>query len=510
MDVKPLAVLTALVLFLASGSISSFAADAPAVVLTAEEKLKADELDRATLLATKEAAAINAKAALAKAKLDAATPATAEGVTAPTGTATGANAMTFAMYIASLQSLEFVAQAVCTDLHTSKVQNVFVTNRDVGDAVAKNRALFEGRDRLARSLDAATKKVGDLRDALKKSDAAASAPVISAASVNAIASGIDVAAGLVKGVAGLAAFFKTERTIAGADNLLTAADVAGSLSMCKGGDSPRPQVRNLDADLVALSGATKALDNEFGAVAGALMRLENVLAEITVETSKLATERARAESARADADAARVKAEAKGLEAESALARAEIALVRAEAAADKVETAVAKAEIAQAKATIARSVTARDRARADFDRAKLELVAADARKPATLDEFVRKAAALVTQAQAFLDTAYQVDATSGLSPLIVAAQLRVVSDAATGLAKIPRLQLSLLRSSGYSLTTKRLLLSDRVDYAGGVSVRAAVTDDTGNATFDRIYFHESGWIRADLKSTGTVLKRQNF
>lgn len=506
MNTKLTAALSLAALVLALVSPPSAAADPPAVELTGEDKLRADALDRATVLANKEAAAVAAKAALAKAKVDAATPAAAEGITAPSGAVTGANSMTFAMYMASMESLKRVALAICTDLVKNNVGPVFVTGRDVSEAVAKNRALNEGRDHLARSLDTATKKAKDLTAALASAQPA-SAAAVSAASVSSIASGIDVAAGLVKGVAGLAALFRTERTIGQVDNLLTTSEVSASLSMC----DAAPTVRNVDADQVSLAAATKRVSGEVDNISDRAAGLEKQLSALTVEAAKLATLRAADETARTNAEATGKKAETSGSEAEAALAKAEIALAKAEAAGEKVDTAVAKAEIAQAKAAVLRAANAAKRAQADAQAATARVAALDARKPATLDEFAKKAAALVTQAQAFIDAAFQVDATTGLSPLIVAAQLRVVSDAAIDpTSKQPRLVLSLLRSNGYSLTTKRLLLSDRVDYAGGVAVRAAVLNDAGGAKFEKIYFHDSGWIRADFKSGGTALSRQNF
>ena len=115
--------------------------------------------------------------------------------------------------------------------------------------------------------------------------------------------------------------------------------------------------------------------------------------------------------------------------------------------------------------------------------------------------------ALVTQAQTFVDAMHQVDATSGLSPLIVSAQFRLLRET---LKEDRRLTLTLLKSGGYALTTKRLLLNDRVDYAGGLAVRASVTNQSGDLTYDRVFYRDSGWIRADFDKSGETIKRQNF
>ena len=49
-----------------------------------------------------------------------------------------------------------------------------------------------------------------------------------------------------------------------------------------------------------------------------------------------------------------------------------------------------------------------------------------------------------------------------------------------------------------------------LDFAGGVAIRAAVLDDSGAAVYERIFFRESGWIRADFHSSGDAIVRQNF
>ena len=426
----------------------SFAADPEPAVLTEQEKQQANELDKETLLANKEAAAIAAKTALAKAKVDAATPATGEGVTGPSGAVTGANNMTFAMYMVSLESLKRVAQAVCKDLAANGITDVYMTSKDVAEAVAKDAALTRGRMQLADKLSSVTLEVGRMKAGMAKpvpappGTAASAAPRISAASLTAVASGIDIAAGLVKGAAGLASLFKSERTIAGSDNLLTAAEVSSSLSMCSADKTAgaAPRVRNVDADLTALTARITSLSNETKDVSTRAAALEKALTELA--------------------------------------------------------TAAADLE--------------KERKEAGTDKAKLAALNARA-KPANHDAFTKKAAELVATAETYVDAFHRVDAATGLSPLIVAAQFRVVQEAAMDPAvKKGRLVLTLLKSNGYSLTTKRLFLNDRVDFAGGVAIRAAVLDDSGAAVYERIFFRESGWIRADFHSSGDAIVRQNF
>lgn len=426
----------------------SFAADPEPTDLTEQEKQQLNELDKATLLANKETAAITAKAALAKAKVDAATPATAEGVTAPSGAVTGANTMTFAMYMVSLESLKRVAQAVCNDLATNGIAEVYITSKDVAEAVAKDAALTRGREQLADKLSSVTQEVLRMKAGMAKPvpaapGTAASAPSrISAASLSAVASGIDIAAGLVKGAAGLASLFKSERTIAASDNLLTAAEVSSSLSMCSADRTAgaTPRIRNVDADLTTLTARIASLSNETKDVSTRAAGLERALAELAAAAADLEIERKKAGT----------------------------------------------------------------------DQARLAALNARA-KPANYDAFTKKASELVTTAETYVDTFHQVDATTGLSPLIMAAQFRAVQEAAMDpTAKRGRLVLTLLKSSGYSLTTKRLFLNDRVDFAGGVAIRAAVLDASGVAVYERIFFRESGWIRADFRSSGDAIVRQNF
>jgi len=441
MNIRHVAAQALLAPTLLLGASPCLAQDPPKVELTAEEQARMDALDKEILLATKEAAAITAKSNAAKAKVTAATPAAAEGVTPPTGQVSGANNMTFAMYLVSLDSLGRVAQAVCNDLAALSVTSVYATNKDVGESVAKYTAFVRGRDQLEQKLTATRTEADRLRDQVSGK----AGTQIKAASLTSVAAGIDIATGLVKGVAGLAALFKSERTISASENLLTAAEVSSSLSMCArtptdAAASKAPVVRNIDADVNELSAAVGRSGNEIKLISAAAAALDASLTTLNAEAAKLAQER------------------------EAALAAGN------------------KARVAEL----------------------------DARKPANLERFTQKAAALVTAGEAYVDAFYQVDTATGLSPLIVMSQFRVVNDTAMAAAPSRRLVLTLLRSSGYTLTTKRLLLSDRVDYAGGVALRASVVGADGSAVYDRIFFRDSGWIRADFAPTGDKVARQNF
>jgi hypothetical protein len=425
------------------------ATDDAAGSLTEEEKKKADELDRITALANKETAAITAQSQLAKAKVAAATPAVAENVTAPTGAVTGANTMSFAMYMVSLESLRHIAQAVCNDLDQLGIKEVYTTSKDVSEAVAKDAALSRARDQLVDKLNAATAEARRMKASVSGD---MTQPKITAASLTAVASGIDIAAGLVKGASGLASLFKSERKIEASDNLLNGAEVSASLSMCgrlaDNGTGQQdkaafaPRIRSVDSDLGKLVNATGAISNEIKIISDHAASLETELGGLKAAAEALARDR-----------------------------------VAAEAAKDKKKMA-----------------------------------SLEERKVPNYDTFIQKANALVTTAQGYVDAIYQVDAATGLSPLIVAAQFRVVKEAAMPAPDKSgaRLVLTLLKSNGYSLTTKRLLLSDRVDYAGGVAVRAAILDAAGTSVYDRMFFRESGWIRADFHSTGIPVQRQNF
>jgi hypothetical protein len=435
---------TALCVAMAMGcALPCRADDAPAVKLSEAEQAKADELDKTTLLAKKEADAIAAQAAVAKAKVAAATPATSADVTAPSGAVSGANGMTFAMYMLSLDGLRHVAQKICNDLHEKQVTEVYTSSKDVAEAVAKDEAFSRARSQLEAKLTTAKTQAERMTGVITGANPA---DKISAASLMAIASGIDIATGLVKGAAGLASLFKSERKIEGSDNLLTATEVSASLSMCVDNATAKPQtfaaprIKNVDNDLKNLTTRIGQIGNEVKLIADAAAALDAALTD----------------------------------------------LATASAALDKLH---------------AEATEKKDKERL----AQLDKRAA----PVNLAAFNTKAAALVTQAQAYVDSVYQVDANSGLSPLIVAAQFRALREAAMS-AGSKRLVLSLLKSSGYTLTTKRLFLNDRVDYAGGVAVRASVLDETGSGVYDRIFFRESGWVHADFKSSGQTIGRQNF
>ena len=414
--------------------------EAPAVKLTDEEQKKADELDKEALLAKKQTDAITAQTALAKAKVAAATPATGADITAPSGAVTGANSMTFAMYMLSIESLHRVAQAICNDLGAAGVDDLYTSIKDVAEAVAKDEAATRGREQLKLKLQTAKTQADRMAATISGTGAE---PKISAASLTAIASGIDVAAGLIKGAAGLASLFKSERKIESADNLLTSAEVSASLTMCVGAapNRPAPKVRNVDGNLKRLTEVIGVIGNEVNQVSVGATALDDSL-------TKLAAASAALDKEKADATAKKDKEKLLDL--------------------DKRST------------------------------------------PLNYADFKAKAATLVTQAQAYVDTVYQVDSTTGLSPLIVSAQFRALREAATSDGSKRRLVLSLLKSSGYTLTTKRLFLNDRVDYAGGVALRATVLDETGVSIYDRIFFRDSGWVRADFKSSGDTIERQNF
>jgi hypothetical protein len=417
--------------------------DAPAVKLSEAEQAKADELDKTTLLAKKEADAIAAQAAVAKAKVAAATPATGADLTSPSGAVSGANSMTFAMYMLSLEGLRHVAQAICNDLHEKQITEVSTSGKDVAEAVAKDQAFSRAREQLQAKLTTAKVQAERMTGAIT---GAKPEERISAASLAAIASGIDIATGLIKGAAGLASLFKSERKIEASDNLLTATEVSASLSMCAADATAKPEtfaaprIKNVDSDLSNLTSRIGQVGNEVTAIADAAAALDKALTD----------------------------------------------LATASAALDKL------------------------RAEATEKKDKEKLAQLDKRAaPVNFAVFNTKAAALVTQAQAYVDSVYQVDATTGLSPLIVAAQFRALREAAMS-AGSKRLVLSLLKSSGYTLTTKRLFLNDRVDYAGGVAVRASVLDETGGSVYDRMFFRDSGWVQADFKSSGQSIDRQNF
>lgn len=414
-----------------------WAEDVSSDKLTEQEMQRALDLDKAKMFAAKEKDLLTAKSELEKAKVDAVTPATATGVKPLSGTVTGANDMTFAMYMVSLEGLELTAQALCDDLSQKGIKQVFITGRDAVEAGAKDLALGRAREQLGTKLDSAKLQVTRMTARISGAD---DAPKISAASLTAIASGIDVATGLVKGVAGLAELFKSERTLKSADNLLTQAEILAALSMCVNapGKAAAPAVHYVDNDVKTLGDKIGQISNEVNLISTKASGLDDALTAMLDASEKL----------------------------------------------DKEIATATKAK----------------------DTAKLEALASR-KPPANIDAFKTKVTTLVTQAQAYVDAVYQVDATSGLSPLIVSAQFRAIKKA---MDENERLTLVLLKSGGYTLTTKRLLLNDRVDYAGGLAVRATVTGVDGSLKYDRVFYRDSGWIRSDFHSSDEKPKLNNF
>ncbi|WP_198084376.1 hypothetical protein [Variovorax sp. E3] len=387
-----------------------WADDVPADKLTEQEKQRALELDKAKMFAAKEKDLLTVKNELEKAKVDAATPATAAGVTPPSGSFTGAKEMTFAMYMVSLEGLELAAQALCDDLSNKGITKVYITSKDAIEAAAKDLAIGRAREQLRNKLSTADFQVRQMTNEI---NGTAGGARISAASLTAVASGIDVATGLVKGAAGLAALFKSERTLQSVDNLLTQTEMSAALSMCANdpGETAAPAVNYVDNDSTALDAKIGQIINEVNQISIKANGLDNALTAMLDASVKLDEE-----------------------------------------------------------------IAAATRAKDTF---KLKALS-NRKPPPNFDAFKTKAAGLVTQAEAYVDTVYQVDATSGLSPLIVSAQFRAIKEA---MAATGRLTLVLLKSGGYTLTTKRLLLNDRVDYAGGLAIRATVTAaDAASAT----------------------------
>lgn len=392
---------------------------------TSEQKAQADALDAEAAILAKQAAVVTAKNTLRSAQLAEAAPASGKEVTAPTGKVDGAKELGFAMYIASMDSLELIARQVCTDWQ-GRYDKVFVTTRNIPDAVARDISLSNYRDVLAKRLDKATLAAGRLTAQLGgTADARASA-----ASLSAVSMGIDVASGLVQGVAGLAALFKSERKIEGVDNLVSANEANAMFSMCKSA----PHIDDLDANVASLP---------------------DRLANIGLETSS-------------------IQQKIDGLE--SALEM-----------------------VARAKADLDQTIASAP---------KKAVAALKQRVPAGLAEFQKKAGTLISAATQFVDAMYTVDAATGVSPMIVAAQNRAIH-LAVGANMPPRMVLTLLRSSGDALTTHRLLLNDKVAYAGGVALRVALLQPDGSAAYERMYYRQSGWIRASFDDGGT-LPLQNF
>lgn len=417
--------------------------DATSPPLTPEQQRQADALDADTLLVNKETALLNAQTALRNAKVASEVPTTGAGVTPPSGTVTGANNLTFAMYIASIDSLKAIAQSVCNDLKANSLDSVYVTSRNVAEVVAKDEALQKYRDILARRLDSATAEAKRLTEIVRGNQR----PMISPAALAEVAAAIDVANGLIKGVAGIAAFFKTERKIDAQDNLLGPNEIGDVLALCKPAPPQPPAtlpnygpptIVDADSDLLTLKAKIDVINNETTNISNKLNTLHSALNDL------------------ADARAS--------LEAQIA-------------------------EAAAAKDT-KKQKTLKDRL------------------PAAVADFQERASELSTSAQQFLDAVYKVDSSTGLSPLIVAAQFRALRDFATDNSG-HRLILTPLKSSGYSLTTKRLLFDDKVAFAGGVALRVSVMQPDGKAAYERIFFRQSGWIRAEFNTDGE-LPKQNF
>ncbi|CAG1005696.1 hypothetical protein MTYP_03284 [Methylophilaceae bacterium] len=412
------------------------AADPNTPLPTPDQQKQMDALELQTALVIKETALVNAQTALRKAKVGEDTPTTGNNVTPLSGAVNGAETLTFAMYVASIDSLKSVAQQICADFKANKIATVYITTRNVPEAAAKDVALQEYREQLVQRLISAKTRADQTTNMIKRKEAT----TISTESIPAVASGIDIASGLMRGVAGIASFFKTERTIKSQDNLLGANEIAGALTMCQQTPNPPPIIIDADGDIDTLVSQVGLIKKESNDISENMARLGIALD----------------------------------------------ALVDARAPLDQEIAAATK----------------------DKDQKKLD--ALKKQLPPSVATFQEEASKLYEAAQKYLDAIYLVDKETGLSPLIVSAQLRALHERAKD-PESNHLVLALLKSSGYSLTTKRLLFNDKVSYAGGVALRVSIIQKDGTAKYDRILFNQSGWIPAnfdDMKAA--TLPKNNF
>jgi hypothetical protein len=397
---------------------------------------------------------LTSEKALRDAQVAAQTPATGASATPPTGALSGAEKLKFPMYIGALSAAKLIAERICND--TKTLGPFYVTQVNVADTVAKSVSLKMYATSLQGRLMKSKERATMLANGLAPSDKQVtkeSTPEVEKASLASIALGIDVAAGLVKGVAGLAAFFKAERTVASSDDALSESDLAGLL----GGCASKASITYLESNL-ELDNHIKRKDNELNAIE---------------------------ESSKAHNDALNSLGKAKERLTESISSR-------------EKRIADCKATTKQVKATAKEKCKSGE----ELDKELKELASEKSKLSPDLSQFETSSKALSAKVDSFLDAVYTPNTTTGISPAIDWAKLDFVKE--TAKAK-KRLQVAILKSGGYTLTEKRFFGNDRLAVGGGASVRVTVFDTNGNPTFDKVYFQQTGWLPFGFETAGGSL-----
>lgn len=249
--------------------------------LTPEQQLAIQQMQNEKALIDQRTELIKSQTALRDAKIAEQTPVTGKDLVAPSGNVEGAKELDFAMYMASMESLASLGRQVCRDLQAAQGRRFVITNANIGDAIARDATFGKYRVTISDQLSKANGEAAKLLQTMEGKAAAGNQ--VEAASVAAVAAGIDVA-GIIKGAAGLASLFKVERTISAKADLLGAAEVQSMLSMCNGN---APNVVDLDADYQLLVEAVANVTNDLKAVADASHLLSGNLRKIKQQQGAL-------------------------------------------------------------------------------------------------------------------------------------------------------------------------------------------------------------------------------
>lgn len=448
-----------------------------------EDKAKAAVLNAQKDRVTAEKGLAEAEKDLRNAQVAAMVPATGNGVTAPTGVATGADTMKFSKYVAAASSVEAIANQVCTDL--AAYPQLFQTTINLPEAIAKDASLTNNLGRLKIQLSRVT-KLTEATIANIEAKGPKGTEVVPAG-LAAVSLGIDVAAGMIKGIAGLAALFKTDRTLSYTESLLTDKEMLSALHNCA---KDKITITDLDANTIftdqvtTLNHELDSLDTDLDILRGGLTKIANF---------RLANEGLLADRV-ADVTALKTRI---GVVQDRIVKRNddwsckdESCNVRNTRSNEDDQKVVMKLQ-------------------ADLTAAASEVVRLKGLLPASLKKLEDQSTEFATKAATFYEAVYTVNATTGLSPIIEWAKLRKIKDVAA-VPATSRLAVTVLLSGGSSLTSKRLFGSDRVAYSGGGAFRFTVTDADGTLKFDRFYYNQTGWLAVNFDDEKSTLKLSNF
>jgi hypothetical protein len=453
--------------------------------LTAKQKLQL-EVDMLKLLVEKG----EQEKKLRDQQTAAATPNAASAFVQRSGVITGGEKFGFAIYLSAVRPLGEITAEVCRAVRATaqndaeeaarknstsppasggQAPTVFVTAVNVPavtDQWQSTRLLLASTtDRLKKLREDLEPEVDALggRTAPTKSTIEAEA-----ASLAAAVGTLDVATGLIKGIAGIVNLFKTERVVDGADITLTEKEVRGSLARCN------PPLKLVIPEERILSSADITLaDQQLAALRAAKGDFDALLTK--VKRLKLA-DAARADQKKKDAAEKEKKKRA------------------AQAEKEKEEPPAAQKDKNDAAA-------ASDKQKEDAESQ------ADAVRTARIAQIETEMTAVQAGVDQAVNAFYAPDATTGVSKMVAWAR---ATSLMMDLPSAYRLSVSVVKAGGYSQTVKHWIADDDLYAAGGAAVYYALYDGAGALKRQDFLYAQSDWNHLDLKNVKPALIRSNF